>query len=486
VLKRIQPQATIVVGGYHCLASTEDFAHCKVIDFVVRGDGIQFLDALLARAALPRVSYFPVTAPDPRPMLYEDYPYRFRGLPSVAHIQLSKGCPFTCSFCCEPFIGNSRFVPLPVDEAIAEIDKVIAIQNPAKIIIEDLIFGFHAGWRHSFLEALRDRHYKQIFWVEMRVDTITERTAELLSQMNFDLTIGLESASRHTLRTMDKTKNPERYIDAFYSTAGLVQKHQVPTTFTIMLNYPGETLESYTETMDHIRRVQDAVACPHFRFDFVEYSFYPGNQTYAEIDKLKERFGTEICDRHWYRRRDGSMLERSLCAVPSKRLADQVGRGAIRSYFERDVRSVDERQRVSSQLRGRLFWSYRFIRSLQREFAALGDWDFFARDLCLEAQKQAASIVTLADTHRSLTATVVQAMEESECPSWLGRTRAWRAVFNLVVQALGSPEVLDDLTRVDLLKRDLEHYLEDSVCLRDLAMRSSSGHNASAAWTAYL
>jgi hypothetical protein len=58
--------------------------------------------------------------------------------------------------------------------------------------------------------------------------------------MNIDVTVGLESLSSHTLGNMRKTNHPGRYIEAFFKTAQLFQDYDVPVTFTIMLNYPGD------------------------------------------------------------------------------------------------------------------------------------------------------------------------------------------------------------------------------------------------------
>ena len=440
-LRELQPDALVAVGGYHCLSDPEDFEDVAGIDFVVRGDGLQFLESLLRGEPLPRVASFTGSAPDPQPMRYDEYPYRYRELPAVAHLQLSRGCPFTCAFCCEPFLGNSRYTPLEVDDALAQVDEVVRVFQPDKVILEDLLFGFHARWRHEFLEALRDRRYPQIFWAEMRADTVTERTAELLAQQNFELTIGLEAASPATLLRMRKAKEPESYIRSFHRLADVVQAKGVPTTFTIMLNYPGETLSSFDETMTNIEATLARHARPYFRFDFLEYEFYPGNETHARIDDLAAEHGTEIGDRRWYARRDGRMLEEARCSVPSIRLVDEVGAAAVHTYFEGRASRVRRRQDELGELRTRLFRSYRFVRRLQRRLPALGAEDLLARFLSREASRVARGVALAASLHRGLARSLGGALEEEGGPSWKLRAVAWETALDWICDRVGADEL---------------------------------------------
>jgi hypothetical protein len=44
---------------------------------------------------------------------------------------------------------------------------------------------------------------------------------------------------------MNKTSNPDRYLRSFYESVALANRFQLPVTYSIMLNYPGETWQSY-------------------------------------------------------------------------------------------------------------------------------------------------------------------------------------------------------------------------------------------------
>jgi radical SAM superfamily enzyme YgiQ (UPF0313 family) len=153
--RKLNPDAVLAIGGYHCLGNSEDFAHAKQLDHIIRGCGFQYLEDLLKGAPLPRICSYKGSAPNPNPMRYAEYPYRYHGNPVIANVQLSRGCPFQCAFCCEPFTNNSIYRPLEIEGALASIDEVVREIAPAKVVIEDVLFGFNSGWRHEFLETLR-------------------------------------------------------------------------------------------------------------------------------------------------------------------------------------------------------------------------------------------------------------------------------------------------------------------------------------------
>src|SRR5262245_24616494 len=139
--RELYPQAIIAVGGYHCLGKAADFNNELQIDFVVRGSGLMFLDALCSNKRIDRICTFSGTSTGLGSLPYNQYPYRHVDSPGVAHLQLSQGCPFQCSFCCEPYSGNSKYEPLGVDEALGEVDLAVNSLAPRKIVIEDVIFG---------------------------------------------------------------------------------------------------------------------------------------------------------------------------------------------------------------------------------------------------------------------------------------------------------------------------------------------------------
>src|SRR5205823_6021196 len=137
----------------------------------------------------------------------------------------------------------------------------------------------------------------------MRADTLDEQTLALLADMNVYITVGLEALSPATLTYMNKTSNPDRYLRSFYESVELANRFDVPVTYSIILNYPGETWRSYGETMDAIEStiIPGETGQSH-RFDFYEYEFFPGNMVFQSLQTLRDECGSEVCDPEWYKR----------------------------------------------------------------------------------------------------------------------------------------------------------------------------------------
>jgi hypothetical protein len=450
--RQLYPTAIIAVGGYHPLGRPEDFVGEEVIDFIVRGSGVKFLQALQNSDAIERVCVFDGPAEGLRGTLYEEYPYRNRGEPGVAHVQLSQGCPFQCNFCCEPFTGNSRYEALEVDTALSEVDHAVNALAPRKVVIEDVIFGFNARWRYEFLTRLRERGYDQVFWLEMRADTLTERTVALLADMNVYITVGLEALSPATLKYMNKTTNPDRYLRSFYESVGLANRFQLPVTYSIMLNYPGETWQSYVETMDGIDCTITANRSGQSHtFDFYEYAFFPGNTIFQSFQTLRDECGSEVCDPEWYKRTTGDMLKMSTCRVPSRALVEHVGESQIHSYYIERVKAITERCRPTS--RSFLLRNWRFVESLRSRYPSHRWNQVYSRSSSATVRAMQEQLIWLAGLHEALTGEWVRRCERERAPSWWTRRAIWKDAFEVICERSDDPVRSDTKMQSRLAER---------------------------------
>jgi Radical SAM superfamily/B12 binding domain len=436
--RELYPTAIIAVGGYHALGKPEDFAGEAQIDFIVRGSGVKFLHALHDSAALERVCAFEGLSESLKETPYDEYPYRHRGEPAVAHLQLSQGCPFQCHFCCEPFIGNSKYDPLDVDAALAEIDRAINMLAPRKVVIEDVIFGFNARWRYEFLTRLRERACDQVFWVEMRADTLTEKTVALLAEMNVYITVGLESLSPSTLKYMNKTANPDRYLRSFRESVALANRFQLPVTYSIMLNYPGETWQSYSETMEGIESTitPDPRGQSH-EFDFYEFAFFPGNTTYQTVDKLRDQCGCEVCDPEWYKSTAGDMLELSTCRVPSRDLVEHVGESQVHSYFLDRLEQINRRCKPTT--RSFLLRNWRFVESLRDRYPSAKWNSVYSQTGSANHHAMQEQIAQMAQLHDALTNVWVRRSESEHPASWWTRNAIWHDALDIICERADDP-----------------------------------------------
>ena len=201
----------VVMGGFHATWMPEEAG--EHADSVVLGEAEPSWSRLLEdlKAANLRRFYQPEGKADlqglpiPRRDLLKKGAYFFTNT-----MQISRGCPFRCSFCSVTAFFGHTYRMRPLDDVKREVE-VLLRQNDFIFFVDDNIIGNPAYARDlfSFLSGLK------VKWVSHASLNIAENEA-LLSQAAksgcHGLFIGFESLSQETLKSHHKTSNlVERY-----------------------------------------------------------------------------------------------------------------------------------------------------------------------------------------------------------------------------------------------------------------------------------
>jgi radical SAM superfamily enzyme YgiQ (UPF0313 family) len=201
----------VVMGGFHATWMPEEAG--EHADSVVLGEAEVSWHRLLEdfRVANLRKFYQPEGKADlkgiaiPRRDLLKKGAYFFTNT-----MQISRGCPFQCSFCSVTAFFGHTYRLRPLDEVKREAE-ILRRQNDFIFFVDDNIIGNPAYARDlfSYLQGLK------VKWVSHASLNIAEND-ELLSQAAksgcHGLFIGFESLSQETLKSHHKTSNlVERY-----------------------------------------------------------------------------------------------------------------------------------------------------------------------------------------------------------------------------------------------------------------------------------
>ncbi len=116
ILKAVQPDLRLVVGGPEVSHETERQEICAVADHVVRGEAdLAFADLcrrlLAGERGLPRVIDAPLPHFDQLAFAYDEYTDADLAH-RVVYVESSRGCPFTCEFCLSALDVPVRKAPL--------------------------------------------------------------------------------------------------------------------------------------------------------------------------------------------------------------------------------------------------------------------------------------------------------------------------------------------------------------------------------------
>lgn len=160
-----------------------------------------------------------------------------------------RGCPFKCSYC---YYGKSfpkvRWFPKDwVERHVLWANEVDA----QEIYFLDPSFQVLPSLRERLREIAAWNKNKVRLHTEARVDRIDSVLADLFKEAGFgSMETGLQSTNAEILRKIGRALDPE----AFAKGAHLLLERGVDLQIDIILGLPGDTLDSFLETVDFLVR----------------------------------------------------------------------------------------------------------------------------------------------------------------------------------------------------------------------------------------
>jgi radical SAM superfamily enzyme YgiQ (UPF0313 family) len=269
---------TTIFGGHHAGSDAEVVlrAHRKIVDYVVIGEGevamIEFLRSYPDVRSTPGLAFlngenYSANRPaaplsqvqlDSIPIALEN-----NGTLGVAgkfgHITYvsARGCPLGCAFCA---VGNQRIRAKSVPRVINDVRQLVSL-GYSRIAIEDNFFAHTLQRTKELCEALIGLRHSglEFTWdCQTRVESMDrEGLVELLERAGCDAVyLGVESLNPDQLRYLNKTPNPENYLDR-------LQKRVVPALLAsnvqcyinLQFGLPGETDEHHARTKEILKTV---------------------------------------------------------------------------------------------------------------------------------------------------------------------------------------------------------------------------------------
>lgn len=390
-VRRHNPEAILVAGGYHPSARPEDFLNLpgsplkepSPFDHVVIGEGELPMARIVEAARMGTRVSDAVLGPEPLddldalpPMdwsLIERYLPLFRRAQGQFTLFLSRGCSFACSFCMEHAKGKGRWRAWSPHRAEAELralDRWLGLRGRT-VFLADALFGLDPSWRHDMLERIKclDLGIAKI-WALSRVDILGKGDLRRYRDANFGLGFGLESGDPDILRITAKTRDPADFYARFAAMVDEAGHLDFPWGANLITGHPGETAGSMGRSADFVRQL-----CLNARrltgfLSIDPYRFYPGSMIDRELASYVTRFGTCVHRPRWW-----DYSQQAFCSEwvdPSRELdyrqreelaaglfrpvVEAIGNrfeyaGPERDYFRRSVTKAIEQFSPGSRLR---------------------------------------------------------------------------------------------------------------------------------------
>jgi len=294
IAKEVNPDCYTVLGGDHISAlPKETMKEIPNLDFGVAGEGeVTFLELLReldgdkkfkeikglvyhegddivcneSRPLIPDINILPIPAYDLLPM--EKY------LPPAHHAAFSgkgvklkpftiffslRGCPYNCKYCASKVMWSKKVRYRSVEKTMEEIDYLIKEFGIKCLEFNDENFIINKPRMFELLKELKKRKERHgLYWNCLtRVDSVDE---EILRKMKdagcYFVRFGVESGNQEILNAMDKGITVKQIKNAFK----LINKIGMASSASFIIGYPGETKETYAETLKLAKEINPTLA----------------------------------------------------------------------------------------------------------------------------------------------------------------------------------------------------------------------------------
>lgn len=287
--RAVLPEATLVAGGPHPTSLPEGtLKDISELDYVVYGEGektfielLSSIDKGMSVASIDGIAYrdkesnsvgvtqkrcyiedldeLPMASYDLFPMKsYVPTPNVVKRYPTYA-IQVTRGCPYQCSFCQFNLALGKKYRHRSVDKVI---DELLFLKNQygaRGIIFRDSTLTVNVPFLKSLCQAMIDKNVNLKWMCYSRTDVVAKHYKELLPLMKkagcWQIGFGCESANQKSLDMLKKGTKVEDNIVAVKETmkAGLM----CSTTWMICL--PGENEEEALKTVRLAKKLSSHV-----------------------------------------------------------------------------------------------------------------------------------------------------------------------------------------------------------------------------------
>lgn len=302
----------IVWGGWHATLFPEQIIKNKLIDFVITGEGeYKFLRLVESLKGKKNIKNIPGLLFKKRGKIYwnkdkeeyinlDDLPRPDFSLVDVdnyinqniggkvgrtLHLFTSRGCPYQCTFCCNPITNNRKFRAVSAKKVVDEIEYLVKQYDLRFIYFADDNFFLNPERVRKICQEMLDRKLNIKWFAQCRVDYLKSnhlgRDLLILAKMAGldDLTFGIESGSELILKKIKKGIT----LEEIYNAAKLCNDYDIRAEFSIIIGFPRETKKDLYKTIDMILRLKKI--CPNSIFSLTTFMLYPKTEITQNLIK---------------------------------------------------------------------------------------------------------------------------------------------------------------------------------------------------------
>jgi anaerobic magnesium-protoporphyrin IX monomethyl ester cyclase len=270
-----------VFGGVHATLLPHQTQEDSRVDHVVAGEGEISFRKLVAALAAGENSPPVVFGEEPDLNAGEDVPWELVDAENyIRNIQIegrslpflfSRGCPFACTFCCNPVISKRRWRSGHIERAVEQLNRLVdRFRLDAVMFFDENL----AAIPRVFQELASNIGGRFRWFAQVRANSLLRHDLPRLRQMGAGrFSCGLESGSPRVLDRIKKQETVEEYVEANRRLAD----SGISVWYNYIVGFPFESTDDVRSTVDLALQMLDEN--PHADNNtFYVFTPYPGSE----------------------------------------------------------------------------------------------------------------------------------------------------------------------------------------------------------------
>lgn len=240
----------IILGGPHFTMFPNDFRNDRRISYIVRGEAEHDILNLVAKAKREPIPVFidcHQPSPEEIPAINLDIAFGCEFL-SVYQIQLSRGCPYNCSFCNIKAISGQR---VRYRDAFTCLTQIVEAKkkytNIQTVVITDDCPTANIKIFKDFLRMFKEANIGcSIFVDNMRANLIDEEMVNLyVDAGGQNICLGVESGNSEVFELIHKGESLNDIVEA----AKLIREKGLKLGLCFVIGLPGDNFETHLNSL---------------------------------------------------------------------------------------------------------------------------------------------------------------------------------------------------------------------------------------------
>lgn len=159
--------------------------------------------------------------------------------------EMTRGCPFNCSFCFESR-GDRSIRSFSLERLRKELD-ILVKQEVGQVYVLDPTFNVDKKRSLEILSMLAQYAPDIHFVFEIRAELLDEELSDAFCEVNCSLQIGLQSTDTLVLKTAGRTFDEAKFTRKIE----LVNRRGIPFGLDLIIGLPFDTFDAFTHSLDY-------------------------------------------------------------------------------------------------------------------------------------------------------------------------------------------------------------------------------------------